>query len=115
MPKGCFGVICGIESLAAGNSGGNILLVLLFDFICAENNLIIEVVGGPHAENEEQDIQHSEYLNRMGYRIFRFWNNQVMQEKEGVLEAILAILANTDQNSPSPQPSHTLEGEREKL
>jgi very-short-patch-repair endonuclease len=43
----------------------------------------------------------------MGYRVFRFWNNQVMQETEAVLEAILAILAilaNTDQNSPSPQP-----------
>ena len=86
----------------------------IVDFICLEKNLVIEVDGGPHAENEEQDIQRSEYLNRMGYRVFRFWNNQVMQETEGVLEAILAILANTDQNSPSPQPSPPL-GEREKL
>ena len=76
----------------------------IVDFICVEKNLVIEVDDGPHAENEEQDIQRSAYLNRMGYRVFRFWNNQVMQETEGVLEAILAILANTDQNSPSPQP-----------
>jgi len=105
MPKGCCGVICGIGKLTAGNSGGNIMLVpYIVDFICVEKNLVIEVDGGPHAENEEQDIQRSAYLNRMGYRVFRFWNNQVMQETEGVLEAILAILANTDQNSPSPQP-----------
>ena len=74
----------------------------IVDFICVEKNLVIEVDGGPHAENEERDIQRSAYLNRMGYRVFRFWNNQVMQETEGVLEAILAILGNTDQNSPSP-------------
>ena len=85
----------------------------IVDFICVEKNLVIEVDGGPHAENEEQDIQCSAYLNRMGYRVFRFWNNQVMQETEGVLEAILAILANTDQNSPSPQPSPPRRGEGE--
>ena len=86
----------------------------IVDFICVEKNLVIEFDGGPHAENEEQDIKSSAYLNRMGYRVFRFWNNQVMQETEAVLEAILAILANTNQNSPSPQPSPPL-GEREKL
>jgi hypothetical protein len=114
MPKGCCGVICGIGKLTAGNSGGNIMLVpYIVDFICVEKNLVIEVDGGPHAENEEQDIQCSAYLNRMGYRVFRFWNNQVMQETEAVLEAILAILANTDQNSPSPQPSPPRGGEGE--
>src|SRR5208337_3413715 len=85
----------------------------IVDFICVEKNLVIEVDGGPHAENEEQDIHHSAYLNRMGYRVLRFWNNQVMQETDGVLEAILAILANTDQNSPSPQPSPPRGGEGE--
>ncbi len=85
----------------------------MVDFICLEKNLVIEVDGGPHAENEEQDIQRSAYLNRMGYRVFRFRNNQVMQETERVLEAILEILGNPDQDSPSPQPSPLLE-EREK-
>jgi hypothetical protein len=51
------------------------------------------------------DIQRSEYLNNMGYRVFRFWNNQVLQENEAVLETILAILMNEKRNSPSPQPS----------
>jgi very-short-patch-repair endonuclease len=82
----------------------------IVDFICVEKNVVIEVDGGQHAENEEQDIQRSAYLNRMGYRVKRFWNNEVLLETEAVLTAIFAILANGKQNSPSP-PS----GERGKL
>ena len=77
----------------------------IVDFICVEKNVVIEVDGGQHAENEEQDLQRSAYLNKMGYRVLRFWNNEVLQETEGVLTAIFAILANGKQNSPSPQPS----------
>ena len=77
----------------------------IVDFICVDKNVVIEVDGGRHSENEEQDIQRSAYLNRMGYRVFRFWNNQVLQETEAVLEAIFAILADGKKNSPSPQPS----------
>jgi very-short-patch-repair endonuclease len=80
----------------------------IVDFICLEKNVAIEVDGGQHAENEEQDIQRSAYLNKMGYRVLRFWNNQVLQETEAVLEAIFAILADNKQNSPSPQPSPPL-------
>jgi len=75
------------------------------DFICLEKQVAIEVDGGQHAETEELDIQRSAYLNRMGYLVFRFWNNQVLQETEAVLEAIFAILVDGKQNSPSPQPS----------
>ena len=83
----------------------------IVDFICVEKNVVIEVDGGQHAENEALDLQRSAYLNKMGYRVFRFWNNEVLQETEAVLEAIFAILANGKQNSPSPQPSPPL-GER---
>jgi adenine-specific DNA-methyltransferase len=83
----------------------------IVDFICVEKNIVIEVDGGQHAENEEQDLQRSAYLNKMGYRVLRFWNNEVLQETEAVLTAIFAILANGKQNSPSPQPSPPL-GER---
>lgn len=77
----------------------------IVDFICVEKNVVIEVDGGEHAENEEQDLQRSAYLNKMGYRVLRFWNNEVLQETEGVLETIFGMLANDKQNSPSPQPS----------
>ena len=83
----------------------------IVDFICVEKNVVIEVDGGQHAENEALDLQRSAYLNKMGYRVLRFWNNEVLQETEAVLTAIFAILANGKQNSPSPQPSPPL-GER---
>ena len=86
----------------------------IVDFICVEKNLVIEVAGGQHAENEKQDNQRSAYLNHMGYRVFRFWNNEVLKETEAVLEAIFAILADAKENSPSPQPSPPL-GERGKI
>jgi adenine-specific DNA-methyltransferase len=76
----------------------------IVDFICLEKNVVIEVDGGQHAENEEKDVQRSAYLNKMGYRVFRFWNNEVLQETEAVLTAIFDILANGKQNSPSPPP-----------
>jgi len=77
----------------------------IVDFICLEKNVVIEVDGGQHAEDEESDLQRSTYLKKMGYRLFRFWNNQVLRETEAVLEAIFATLAAEKQNSPSPQPS----------
>jgi adenine-specific DNA-methyltransferase len=83
----------------------------IVDFICVEKNVVIEVDGGQHAENEEMDLQRSAYLNKMGYTVLRFWNNEVLQETEAVLEAIFALLADTDKNSPSPRPSPPL-GER---
>ena len=86
----------------------------IVDFICVEKNVVIEVDGGQHAEDEESDLQRSAYLNKMGYRVCRFWNNQVLQETEGVLEAIFAILTEGQQNSPSPQPSPP-SGERGKI
>ena len=55
----------------------------IVDFICVENNIVIEVDGGQHAEDEESDLKRSAYLNKMGYRVFRFWNNQVLQENRG--------------------------------
>ena len=86
----------------------------IVDFICLEKNLVIEVDGGQHAENEELDLQRSAYLNKMGYQVLRFWNNEVLQETEAVLEAIFAIIAPGKQNSPSPQPSPP-SGERGKI
>lgn len=83
----------------------------IVDFICLEKNVVIEVDGGQHAEKAELDIQRSAYLNKMGYRVLRFWNNEVLQETEAVLEAIFAIIEDTVKNSPSPRPSPPL-GER---
>jgi very-short-patch-repair endonuclease len=77
----------------------------IVDFICPEKNIVIEIDGGQHAANEALDLQRSAFLNKMGYRVLRFWNNEVLQETEAVLEAIFAILTDAAQNSPAPRPS----------
>src|SRR5208337_5478536 len=82
----------------------------IVDFICVEKNIVIEGDGGRHAEDEESDLKRSAYLNEMGYRVFRFWNNQVLQETEVVLEAIFAILADGKQNFPPPPTPPPLRG-----
>ena len=57
------------------------------DFICLEKSLIIEVDGGHHAENRK-DEERDEWLNSEGFKVLRFWNNEVLTNIEGVLEVI---------------------------
>jgi very-short-patch-repair endonuclease len=63
----------------------------IVDFVCREKNLIVEVDGGQHAENPA-DIRRDAYLVGEGYRVMRFWNNDVLTNREGVLETILGAL-----------------------
>jgi len=72
------------------------------DFVCLEKNLIIEVDGGQHAKDFRRDFKRSDYLNEKGYRILRFWNNEVLQESESVLNVTLDFLS---EGTPSPRPS----------
>jgi very-short-patch-repair endonuclease len=58
------------------------------DFCSFEAKLIVEVDGGQHADQEEADLQRSRLLARSGYRVIRFWNNDVLENVEGVLWAI---------------------------
>lgn len=56
------------------------------DFFCEELKLIIELDGGQHTE--EQDLKRSSFLENQGYRIMRFWNNDVLGNIEGVMTKI---------------------------
>ncbi|RYE57014.1 MAG: endonuclease domain-containing protein [Rhizobiaceae bacterium] len=67
------------------------------DFVCREAGLIVELDGGQHGENAE-DIRRTTYLNAEGYSVLRFWNNEVMDNRDGVLEAISRTIA----AAPSP-------------
>jgi len=65
----------------------------IVDFACLELKLIIELDGGQHANQTEQDAQRSLFLSQRGFSVIRFWNNEVIDNAEGVLETIrLAIL-----------------------
>jgi len=74
----------------------------IVDFVCLEKKIVIEVDGGQHAGQVELDSKRSDYLKEKGYRVLRFWNNEVLQATESVLTVILSSL---DGSAPSPLPS----------
>ena len=59
----------------------------IVDFICKEAKIIIEIDGGQHnePENIEYDKSRTEYLNNLGYKVVRFWNNEIYENIEGVV------------------------------
>jgi len=61
------------------------------DFFCADAMLIIEVDGGQHADSATDAIR-TRWLEQRGYRVIRFWNNDVLANTEGVLFSILEAL-----------------------
>ena len=65
------------------------------DFACREANLIVELDGGQHADRAAYDAERTGVLEACGWRVLRFWNNQVNDEPEGVVETILAELRPT--------------------
>lgn len=62
------------------------------DFACVAGRLVVEVDGGQHAEQADADAKRSAVLNKFGYRVIRFWNNDVLENTEAVLESILLEL-----------------------
>ncbi|HTG79518.1 MAG TPA: endonuclease domain-containing protein [Sphingomicrobium sp.] len=77
------------------------------DLVCQEARLIVEADGGQHAD-ALSDARRTAFLQSKGYRVLRFWNNDVLQNLEGVAEAILAALLTPHPAQPaaeSPSPS----------
>ncbi|NOQ94490.1 MAG: DUF559 domain-containing protein [Methylophaga sp.] len=64
----------------------------IVDFICLSAKLIIELDGGQHAEQVDYDLKRTQYLESQGYHVIRFWNNEVLQQHDEVLEKIRLIL-----------------------
>jgi very-short-patch-repair endonuclease len=65
----------------------------IVDFVCHRRRLIIEIDGGQHARKPAHDIQRDAWLASKGYRILRFWNLDVLRNREGVLETIVNAIA----------------------
>ena len=61
------------------------------DFICREHRLIVEVDGGQHADSSS-DAHRTAFLEAEGFQVIRFWNNDVLENVEGVLHAIREAL-----------------------
>jgi very-short-patch-repair endonuclease len=64
----------------------------IVDFVCLERKLIVELDGGQHLEQAGYDQQRSQWLEQRGYRVIRFWDNQVLTQPESVLQAIFNAL-----------------------
>jgi very-short-patch-repair endonuclease len=60
------------------------------DFCCHEHRLVVEVDGSQH--NDQIDRDRTRWLENQGYRVIRFWNNDVLTNLDGVLEALAQSL-----------------------
>jgi len=61
------------------------------DFACTKHRLVIEADGGQHNESTA-DIRRTAWLESEGWRVMRFWNNDILANTEGVLSTILQAL-----------------------
>jgi very-short-patch-repair endonuclease len=64
----------------------------IVDFVCLEKRLIIEVDGGQHSTQAAYDQQRNTWLEAQGFRVLRFWNNEILQNTEAVKELIWQAL-----------------------
>ncbi len=64
----------------------------IVDFACPEAKLVIELDGGRHDEGRARDELRSERLRSAGYKVIRFWNNDVASNVDGVLHVIRETL-----------------------
>ncbi|MCI1016369.1 endonuclease domain-containing protein [Herbaspirillum sp. C7C2] len=71
----------------------------VLDFVCLERRLVIEVDGAQHVGNQD-DENRTAKLNQAGFTVLRFWNNEVLNETDVVVQAIWNAL-----NPSPPQPS----------
>ena len=61
----------------------------ILDFVCVDAKLVIEIDGGQHAEPTAYDETRTRYLQNLGFTVIPFWNNEVLQQTDAVLTAIL--------------------------
>ena len=65
----------------------------IVDFCAPRKKLIVELDGSQHLEQEEYDAERTEFLKSKGYKVLRFWNNDVMNDIESVLNVIWDTLS----------------------
>jgi very-short-patch-repair endonuclease len=64
----------------------------IIDFVSVKRKLAIELDGSQHLEQSDYDNQRTAYLESRGYKVIRFWNDQIMREMERVIQSIDSAL-----------------------
>jgi very-short-patch-repair endonuclease len=77
-----------------------VIVPYIVDFVCLEQRLIIEADGSQHSDCKE-DARRDAFLRSQGFRLLRFWNNQVLGESGAVAAAIFAELSIPHPPKPS--------------
>jgi very-short-patch-repair endonuclease len=72
------------------------------DFVCHEARLIVEIDGGQHDRSSPREAERTGFLQNQGYRIVRFWNNEILANLEGVHQTIADELGRITPTQPSP-------------
>jgi adenine-specific DNA-methyltransferase len=76
----------------------------IVDFVCFARRLVIEMDGGQHTLQQKYDADRTSWLEREGFRVVRFWNHEVFEERDAVEEQIWRKL---HENPLTPNPSPT--------
>lgn len=71
----------------------------IVDFVNFETKLIIELDGGQHATQKDKDNKRDNWFEQQGFEILRFWDNEIFENLQGVLEHVRSRLL-----APSPTP-----------
>jgi len=82
------------------------------DFACLDAMLVVELDGGQHVEAAAYDENRTRFMQAQGFRVLRFWNNEVLTQTDAVRERILQALQEGNPH-PSPLPQAG-EGARQK-
>ncbi len=62
------------------------------DFVCLRDRIVVELDGSQHVEQGDYDVRRDGFLRSNGYRVLRFWNGDVMDRLDAVLETIFQAL-----------------------
>jgi very-short-patch-repair endonuclease len=72
------------------------------DFACIDKLLVIELDGGQHQDQVAYDARRTAYVESLGWQVLRFWNNDVLNNLDGVLAKVVEVLTSAPPSQPSP-------------
>ncbi len=81
------------------------------DFCSLKGRLVIELDGSQHLEHQEHDENRTKYLESQGYKVLRFWNNQVMDDMESVVKSIVEALESKLRGTSAGSAANTAQAE----